>query len=68
MAVTPASSDVTRKCGVVLTCFDNGRKRFKAVPLESESATVDDVIPAQEGCVADTPALVPATRRGRPAS
>lgn len=68
MAVTPANTDVTRKCGVVLTCFDNGRKRFKAVPVEAETAAADEVIPTQDDCAAGAPALMPVTRPGLPAN
>ncbi|MBX3396359.1 MAG: hypothetical protein KF841_13430 [Phycisphaerae bacterium] len=34
MAVRPNTQPQPRKCGVVLTCFDNGRKRFRVVPIE----------------------------------
>ncbi|MBK8266901.1 MAG: hypothetical protein IPK83_00780 [Planctomycetes bacterium] len=27
-----------RKCGVVLTCLDNGKKRFRAVPISDDPA------------------------------
>ncbi len=50
MQARTSDRDTCHGSGVILTCYVNGRKRFKAIPLDEDAARpprIDDGKPAQ---------------------
>lgn len=39
MATRPSRTPSCRKRGLILTCYVDGKKRFKALPIDAEQAT-----------------------------
>ncbi len=65
MAASMPNPGALRKCGVVLTCFDNGRKRFRAIPVDAREADgPDDAPPSNLDAVTPVEALHPVHRGG----
>lgn len=58
MAVRPNTQPQPRKCGVVLTCLDNGRKRFRVVPIEG-SDLVNQIETDQTAQVTSAQSIAP---------